>query len=175
METTQMRTHYCGNVNATHIGQEVELCGWVHRRRDHGGVIFIDLRDREGLVQVVYDPDLPAVFKIAEQIRNEFVVAVRGRVRARPEGSVNADLASGEIEVLGQGLDAWAGFRLGGAADGVQPEAQGLAQGLLRQLGPLARRRRHGGFQPVRCDRGHHGALAADLARSPRRLGIIRK
>ncbi|MCB1858652.1 MAG: aspartate--tRNA ligase [Gammaproteobacteria bacterium] len=100
-----MRTHYCGNVNATHIGQEVELCGWVHRRRDHGGVIFIDLRDREGLVQVVYDPDLPAVFKIAEQIRNEFVVAVRGRVRARPEGSVNADLASGEIEVLGQGLE----------------------------------------------------------------------
>ncbi len=100
-----MRTHYCGNVNASHVGQEVELCGWVHRRRDHGGVIFIDLRDREGLVQVVYDPDLPGIFQIAEQIRNEFVVAVRGRVRARPEGSVNPDLATGEIEVLGLGLE----------------------------------------------------------------------
>jgi aspartyl-tRNA synthetase len=100
-----MRTHYCGHLNATHIDQEVELCGWVHRRRDHGGVIFIDLRDREGLVQVVYDPDLPDVFATAEQIRNEFVLRVKGRVRHRPEGTVNPDLPTGEIEVLGKELE----------------------------------------------------------------------
>ncbi len=100
-----MRSHYCGQINASHIGQEVELCGWAHRRRDHGGVIFIDLRDREGLVQVVYDPDLPDVFATAEQVRNEFVLRVKGRVRARPEGTVNPDLATGEIEVLGQALE----------------------------------------------------------------------
>jgi aspartyl-tRNA synthetase len=100
-----MRTHYCGHLNATHIDQEVELCGWVHRRRDHGGVIFIDLRDREGLVQVVYDPDLPDVFSIAEQIRNEFVLRVKGRVRHRPEGTVNPDLPTGEVEVLGKELE----------------------------------------------------------------------
>jgi aspartyl-tRNA synthetase len=100
-----MRSHYCGHLNATHIDQEVELCGWVHRRRDHGGVIFIDLRDREGLVQVVYDPDLPNVFATAEQIRNEFVLRVKGRVRHRPEGTVNPDLPTGEIEVLGEELE----------------------------------------------------------------------
>ncbi|PLY13933.1 MAG: aspartate--tRNA ligase [Sedimenticola sp.] len=100
-----MRSHYCGQINASHIDQEVELCGWVHRRRDHGGVIFIDLRDREGLVQVVYDPDLPDVFSKAEQVRNEFVVRIRGKVRARPQGTVNTDLATGEIEILGLHLE----------------------------------------------------------------------
>jgi len=83
----------------------VDLYGWVHRRRDHGGVIFIDMRDREGLVQVVCDPELPAVFKVAEQIRNEYVVRLKGKVRARPQGSVNPDLASGEIEILGMELE----------------------------------------------------------------------
>ncbi|MCW8904651.1 aspartate--tRNA ligase [Sedimenticola sp.] len=100
-----MRTHYCGHINASHIDQEVEICGWVHRRRDHGGVIFIDLRDREGLVQVVYDPDLPEVFDTAEHVRSEYVLKVRGRVRARPEGTVNPDMPTGEIEILGLGLE----------------------------------------------------------------------
>ncbi|WP_321528742.1 aspartate--tRNA ligase [Sedimenticola selenatireducens] len=100
-----MRTHYCGHINASHIDQEVEICGWVHRRRDHGGVIFIDLRDREGLVQVVYDPDLPEIFSTAEQVRNEYVLKLRGRVRARPEGTVNPDMPTGEIEILGLGLE----------------------------------------------------------------------
>ncbi|PVV26535.1 MAG: aspartate--tRNA ligase [gamma proteobacterium symbiont of Ctena orbiculata] len=100
-----MRSHYCGQINSSHIGQEVELCGWVHRRRDHGGVIFIDLRDREGLVQVVYDPDLPDVFSIAEHVRNEYVLRIKGRVRARPEGTVNPDLPTGEIEILGLELE----------------------------------------------------------------------
>jgi aspartyl-tRNA synthetase len=100
-----MRTQYCGNLNASFIDQEVELCGWVHRRRDHGGVIFIDLRDREGLIQVVYDPDLAEVFAQAEQVRNEFVLRVKGRVRARPEGTVNPDLPTGEVEVLGLELE----------------------------------------------------------------------
>lgn len=100
-----MRTQYCGNLNASFIDQEVELCGWVHRRRDHGGVIFIDLRDREGLVQVVFDPDLPEMFSLAEQVRNEFVLRVKGRVRPRPEGTVNPDLPTGEVEVLGLELE----------------------------------------------------------------------
>jgi len=100
-----MRSHYCGDVNTANIDQTVEFCGWVNRRRDHGGVIFIDLRDRTGLVQVVYDPDLPEVFKTAEQVRNEFVVRVKGLVRARPEGTVNKDLATGEVEVLGKELE----------------------------------------------------------------------
>jgi len=100
-----MRTQYCGNLNASFIDQEVELCGWVHRRRDHGGVIFIDLRDREGLIQVVYDPDLAEVFAQAEQVRNEFVLRIKGRVRARPEGTVNPDLPTGEVEVLGLELE----------------------------------------------------------------------
>jgi aspartyl-tRNA synthetase len=100
-----MRSHYCGQINSSHIDQEVELCGWVHRRRDHGGVIFIDLRDREGLVQVVYDPDRPEIFALAEQVRNEFVLRIRGRVRPRPEGTVNMDLPTGEIEILGLELE----------------------------------------------------------------------
>ena len=100
-----MRSHYCGEVNTAHIDQTVEFSGWVNRRRDHGGVIFIDLRDRSGLVQVVYDPDLPEVFAIAEQVRNEFVVRVKGRVRSRPEGTVNPDLPTGEVEVLGLELE----------------------------------------------------------------------
>ncbi|MEZ5585615.1 MAG: aspartate--tRNA ligase [Sedimenticolaceae bacterium] len=100
-----MRSHYCGEVNTANTDQTVEFCGWVNRRRDHGGVIFIDLRDRSGLVQVVYDPDLPEVFSTAEQVRNEFVVRVRGRVRPRPEGTVNRELSTGEIEVLGQELE----------------------------------------------------------------------
>ncbi len=100
-----MRTHYCGHLNATHIGQEVEICGWVHRRRDHGGVIFIDLRDREGLVQVVYDPDLEKIFATAEQVRNEFVLKVKGRVRPRPEGTVNPGMPTGEVEILDLGLE----------------------------------------------------------------------
>lgn len=95
-----MRSHYCGDLNGSHTGEEVELCGWVHRRRDHGGVIFVDLRDREGLVQVVFDPDRPEMFRLAEQIRSEYVLQVRGRVRPRPEGTENPDLATGEIEVL---------------------------------------------------------------------------
>ncbi len=100
-----MRSHYCGHLNASHVDQEVEICGWMHRRRDHGGVIFIDLRDREGLVQVVYDPDLPDVFATAEQVRNEFVLRVRGRVRRRPEGTENPNMPTGEIEILGLELE----------------------------------------------------------------------
>ncbi|MCF8178901.1 MAG: aspartate--tRNA ligase [Sulfuritalea sp.] len=95
-----MRTHYCGEVNASHIDQIVTLCGWNHRRRDHGGVIFIDLRDREGLAQVVCDPDRPEMFKVAEDVRNEYVLKVTGKVRRRPAGTENANLASGEIEIL---------------------------------------------------------------------------
>jgi len=95
-----MRTHYCGEVNASHVGQIVTLCGWSHRRRDHGGVIFIDLRDREGLAQVVCDPDRPEMFKTAEDVRNEFVLKVTGKVRRRPAGTENPNLASGEIEIL---------------------------------------------------------------------------
>ena len=99
-----MRTQYCGQVTAQHIDQTVTVCGWVHRRRDHGGVIFIDLRDREGLVQVVYDPDKPEVFATAERVRNEFVLQVTGLVRHRPEGTVNPNLTTGEIEILGTSL-----------------------------------------------------------------------
>jgi aspartyl-tRNA synthetase len=99
-----MRTHYCGEINAAHVGQEVELCGWVHRRRDHGGVIFLDVRDRTGIVQVVYDPDTEESFATADRVRNEYVLQLRGRVRPRPEGTVNADMATGEIEVLGASL-----------------------------------------------------------------------
>ncbi|NKN33070.1 aspartate--tRNA ligase [Marichromatium bheemlicum] len=100
-----MRTHYCGDLNSSHDGQEVVLCGWVHRRRDHGGVIFIDLRDRDGLVQVVFDPDRAEIFARAEQVRSEFVLRVKGRVRPRPEGTINPDLPTGEIEVLGLELE----------------------------------------------------------------------
>jgi aspartyl-tRNA synthetase len=95
-----MRSEYCGLVTEAFLGQSVSLCGWVHRRRDHGGVIFIDLRDREGLVQVVCDPDRADMFKVAEGVRGEFCVQVKGVVRARPEGTANAGLTSGKIEVL---------------------------------------------------------------------------
>jgi aspartyl-tRNA synthetase len=96
-----MRSLYCGEVNESHVGQEVTLCGWVNRRRDLGAVIFLDLRDREGLVQVVYDPDLPEVLAIANTLRNEFCVQLKGKVRARPEGQVNKDMKTGAIEILG--------------------------------------------------------------------------
>jgi aspartyl-tRNA synthetase len=99
-----MRTDYCGNINASFVGQEVTLCGWVNKRRDLGGVIFIDLRDREGIVQVVYDPDEQALFESANSLRNEFCVQISGLVRARPEGQVNADMSTGEIEILGRQL-----------------------------------------------------------------------
>ena len=95
-----MRTDYCGLIDKRFLGQTVTLFGWVHRRRDHGGVIFIDLRDREGLVQVVIDPDTPATFATADRARNEFVIKVEGKVRPRPQGTVNPNLRSGEIEVL---------------------------------------------------------------------------
>lgn len=100
-----MRSEYCGLVNRKHLGQVVTVQGWVHRRRDHGGVIFIDLRDREGLLQIVCDPDNPDTFNTAEALRNEFVVSVTGKVRPRPEGTVNANLVSGEIEVLAQSIE----------------------------------------------------------------------
>ena len=100
-----MRSHYCGQVTAADLDQTVTLCGWVHRRRDHGGVIFIDLRDREGLVQVVCDPDRADTFAVAESVRNEFVLKVVGKVRRRPAGTVNPNLVSGEIEVLCHGLE----------------------------------------------------------------------
>ena len=100
-----MRTHYCGHVNTSDLDQEVELCGWVNHRRDHGGVIFIDLRDREGRVQVVIDPDTPESFATAEQVRNEYVLKITGKVRRRPEGTVNADIPTGEIEVLCKGIE----------------------------------------------------------------------
>src|SRR5689334_10372897 len=95
-----MRTHYCGELSAALVDRTVTLCGWAHRRRDHGGVIFIDLRDREGLAQVVCDPDRAAAFGAAERVRNEYVLRVTGKVRRRPQGTVNPELRSGEIEVL---------------------------------------------------------------------------
>ena len=99
-----MRSHYCGQVDETLIGQEVEVCGWVHRRRDHGGVIFIDLRDREGLLQVVFDPDRADIFAEAERIRGEYVLAVKGLVRERPEGTINPNMKTGQVEVLAHEL-----------------------------------------------------------------------
>ncbi len=100
-----MRTHHCAELSATNIGEDVELTGWAHRRRDHGGVIFLDLRDHTGMVQVVYDPDAKDSFAIADRVRNEFVLRATGRVRRRPEGMVNPELATGEIEVLGSSLE----------------------------------------------------------------------
>ena len=95
-----MRTHYCGTLNTDQLDQTVSICGWAHRRRDHGGVIFIDLRDREGLTQVVCDPDRAEMFKIAESVRNEFVLRITGKVRRRPAGTTNTNITSGEIEIL---------------------------------------------------------------------------
>lgn len=100
-----MRSHYCGHLNESHIDQTVTLCGWVHRRRDHGGVIFLDLRDREGIAQVVIDPDTAEAFALAEKVRSEFVLKVTGRVRARPAGTQNTDMPTGMIEVLGKQLE----------------------------------------------------------------------
>ncbi len=99
-----MRSHFCGELNESNIDENVTLCGWVHRRRDHGGVIFLDLRDRDGIAQVVYDPDAEESFGIAEGVRSEFVVLVNGRVRRRPEGTINKEMATGHIEVLGTEL-----------------------------------------------------------------------
>jgi aspartyl-tRNA synthetase len=100
-----MRSEYCGRVSRAELGKTVSLSGWVHRRRDHGGVIFIDLRDREGLVQIVCDPDTPETFAIADKLRSEFVIEVQGRVRERPAGTVNPNLVSGEIEVLATAIE----------------------------------------------------------------------
>ena len=100
-----MRTHKCGELNTQQLGETVSICGWVHRRRDHGGVIFIDLRDRAGLVQVVIDPDVEATFAIAEQVRSEYVLRITGVVRDRPTGTVNANLHSGAIEILAQDIE----------------------------------------------------------------------
>jgi len=100
-----MRTHYCGHVNQALTGQEVTVAGWAHRRRDHGGVIFVDLRDREGLLQIVFDPDNATVFAAAERVRNEFVLKVTGLVRARPAGTANANLKSGQVEILCRELE----------------------------------------------------------------------
>jgi aspartyl-tRNA synthetase len=100
-----MRSHYCGQINESNIDETVTLCGWAHRRRDHGGVIFIDLRDREGISQVVFDPDTVDAFALAESVRNEFVLKVVGRVRKRPEGTENSDMATGMVEVLGKELE----------------------------------------------------------------------
>ncbi len=100
-----MRTHLCAHLDRSFIDAEVELCGWAQRRRDHGGVIFIDLRDRSGLVQVVIDPDRPAAFEIAESVRNEFVLRIVGKVRLRPEGTINPELPTGEVEVLAVELE----------------------------------------------------------------------
>jgi len=99
-----MRSHYCGELNEQHVGQEVTLCGWVHRRRDHGGVIFLDMRDREGIAQVVFDPDTEESFALAESVRSEFVLQITGLVRPRPEGTTNADMGTGRIEILGKQL-----------------------------------------------------------------------
>ena len=99
-----MRSHFCGELNESNVDGDVVLCGWIHRRRDHGGVIFLDLRDREGLAQVVYDPDTKESFKIAEGVRNEFVVEVKGRVRLRPSGTINDEMPTGRVEILGNEL-----------------------------------------------------------------------
>ncbi len=100
-----MRTHYCGQVTEKLINQEVSVCGWVNRRRDHGGVIFIDLRDREGIVQVVFNPDTPEIFEVAEHIRSEYVLRVTGYVRVRPDENVNPDLPTGQVELLARSLE----------------------------------------------------------------------
>lgn len=99
-----MRSHYCGQINESQIGEDVSVCGWVHRRRDHGGVIFVDLRDREGLLQIVFDPDRADIFAEAERVRGEYVLAVKGKVRPRPEGTVNPNMSTGRVEVLAHEL-----------------------------------------------------------------------
>ncbi len=104
-EITGMRSHFCGQVNEDLVDETITVCGWVDTRRDHGGVIFIDMRDREGLLQVVFDPDSPETFKIAEQVRNEFVLQVEGKVRRRPEGTTNSQLKTGMVEVLAKKVE----------------------------------------------------------------------
>ncbi|MCG6888516.1 MAG: aspartate--tRNA ligase [Gammaproteobacteria bacterium] len=99
-----MRTHYCGELNRQQVDQQVSVCGWVNRRRDHGGVIFVDLRDKKGLLQVVFDPDDAAMFGAAETLRNEYVIQVEGRLRVRPEGTENSEMGTGEVELLAQKL-----------------------------------------------------------------------
>ena len=99
-----MRSHYCGDLRASESGQEVEIYGWVHRRRDHGGVIFLDVRDRTGVLQVVFDPDEEESFALADSVRNEYVLMAKGKVRPRPEGTVNSEMPTGEVEVLGKEL-----------------------------------------------------------------------
>ena len=100
-----MRSIYCGDVGAREEGQEVTVAGWVHRRRDHGGVIFIDLRDREGLVQVVFNPEKKEIFTEAERIRSEYVLSVKGTVRIRPDGTKNPNMKTGEIEIIASELN----------------------------------------------------------------------
>lgn len=100
-----MRTHYCGHLDASHVDAGVALCGWVQRRRDHGGVIFLDVRDRTGIVQVVFDPDTEESFALADRVRSEYVLRIEGRVRRRPEGTINPEMPTGEIEVLGRELE----------------------------------------------------------------------
>lgn len=99
-----MRSHYCGALRAAHEGETVTLCGWVQRRRDHGGVIFLDVRDRTGLVQVVFDPDTEDSFALADRMRSEYVIQLTGRVRMRPEGTRNPEMPTGDVEVLGKTL-----------------------------------------------------------------------
>ncbi|MDH5353230.1 MAG: aspartate--tRNA ligase [Gammaproteobacteria bacterium] len=99
-----MRTHFCGELNQQHIDQQITVCGWVNRRRDHGGVIFVDLRDKKGMLQVVVDPDDANMFALAESVRNEFVLKVTGKIRLRPEGTLNPDMPTGEVELLAQEL-----------------------------------------------------------------------
>jgi aspartyl-tRNA synthetase len=101
----KMRSHYCGELRDSDIGEEVSLCGWVHRRRDHGGVIFLDLRDREGIIQVVFDPDTEASFALADEVRNEYVLMIKGRVRAREGAAINPKMVTGKVEVLGATLE----------------------------------------------------------------------
>ena len=100
-----MRSHYCGHVNESLLDQHVTLCGWAHRRRDHGGVIFVDLRDREGLVQIVFAPEQIEAFGLAERVRNEYVLRIQGRVRRRPPGTENSGLPTGMIEVIGEQVE----------------------------------------------------------------------
>ena len=100
-----MRSHFCGSLGSEHIDQDVTICGWVDRRRDHGGVIFLDMRDREGIVQVVFDPDTEEHFATADRVRSEYVLKIRGRVRARDAATVNPNMKTGEIEVLGKEIE----------------------------------------------------------------------
>jgi aspartyl-tRNA synthetase len=99
-----MRSHYCGDIDESLVDHEIAVAGWVHRRRDHGGVIFVDLRDREGLLQVVFDPDRPEIFAEAERLRSEYVLSVKGRIRRRPEGTVNPNMRTGQVELLAEAL-----------------------------------------------------------------------